>query len=222
MVLTSKQNTEKQDGQAVVKLREYVTYLFNLCFLKSGGTITGKTRLARNAISWDDLRTPAGGLRLPATNPPQEVAYQGSIVLAFEDEAVNEDIIYFMVQLPHNWKEGTNIHPHVHWTPEDNAGGNVRWTFTYSWANVDGTFPAQTSDTITAAAGTTADKHLKSEFTTIVGTGKTISSMLICSLKRNSSDAGDTYTGKDARLLEFDFHYEIDSFGSFSELVKET
>jgi len=54
-------------------------------------------------------------------------------------------------------------------------------------------------------------------FSAISGTGKTISSMLICRLFRDVSE--DDYNN-DAAFLEFDIHYEINSVGSKTETVK--
>jgi hypothetical protein len=96
----------------------------------------------------------------------------------------------------------------------------VRWELTYTWANIDGTFSAATPVYLDAAAGTTTDKHLMSSFAAVSGAGKTISSMLLCSLKRNSSNALDTYNGKSAYFIEIDFHYQIDTIGSATETVK--
>jgi hypothetical protein len=63
-------------------------------------------------------------------------------------------------------------------------------------------------------------KHHKAvNATGIDGTGKTLSSMIICRLYRDVSDANDTYAS-DAFLLEIDFHYEIDTVGSRTELTK--
>ena len=175
------------------------------------------------AIVWDDLRVPVSSVRVTGpggTFPPAETAYKGGFVLAFEDAAINEESISFTAQLPHSYKEGTDIDVHIHWVPEDNSAGNVAWTFTHSWANINAAFPGETSVDVTTAAGEVTDKHQLDDIATLDGTGKTISSMLICSLKRNSSDASDTYNGLDAYLLEVDFHFQIDTVGSRTEMAK--
>ena len=43
--------------------------------------------------------------------------------------------------------------------------------------------------------------------------------MLLIKLSRIGGDASDTY-GADARLLEFDIHYQINTLGSELEFVK--
>lgn len=167
--------------------------------------------------AWDDLRVSVNSVKLAGVRDPEWVSYRDGLVLSFGDEAVNEEIVFFTVQLPHAWKEGTDIEAHVHWVPEDNATGNVRWLLTYSWANIGGAFGASAPLPVNGAAPGVANVHALAELGTIAGAGKTLSSMLVCSLKRESGNAGDTFTGKNAYLLEIDFHYQVDKFGSDNE-----
>lgn len=169
------------------------------------------------ATVFDDIRTPLTAIRITGpggTTPPDEVLYKGSVVLAFGGAGTDDEKAFFVIQIPHWYKEGSDIVPHIHWTPEDNTAGNVRWVLTYSWANIDAAFPAETFDPIEIAADETTDKHQRDDFTAISGTGKTISSMLLCSIQREDSDANDTFNNKDAYLLEIDFHAEKDTVGS--------
>lgn len=137
---------------------------------------------------WNDLRVAANDLRVPGARPPTWTDYKGGQVLAFADQAVeeNEEIVYFVAQIPHSYQEGTNIYPHVHWVAEDNTGGNVRWRLTYSWANRYAVLPAENTVYVNATASTTTDVHNFASFGPLAGSGKTISSMLICSLSPNS------------------------------------
>jgi hypothetical protein len=62
--------------------------------------------------------------------------------------------------------------------------------------------------------------HLITPFDEIDMAGKRISCMAICKLSRIGDDAtNDTYAGL-AQLLEFDIHYQLDSFGSNAEYIK--
>ncbi|MFC1878993.1 hypothetical protein ACFLZW_03685 [Chloroflexota bacterium] len=72
---------------------------------------------------------------------------------------------------------------------------------------------------MTDAADGTAYKHQIASFAAISGTGKTLSSVLLCRIYRKAGDGSDNYDA-DAALLEFDIHYEVDAFGSDSEFVK--
>lgn len=127
--------------------------------------------------------------------------------------------VHFTIQLSHAYKVGTNLGLHVHWAPSTAAAGNVKWFIEYAWANIDAAFGAPSSDsTITAAAGV-AWQHQVSAFTSIVGTGKGISSVLVGRLYRSSADGDDSY-GASAALLGIDAHILMDSIGSRQEYIK--
>lgn len=66
-------------------------------------------------------------------------------------------------------------------------------------------------------------KHYLTDLGTLTGTGKTMSSMLLCRLFRDATGAlkTDDY-GNTTFGLEIDFHIEIDSFGSIAEYTKYT
>jgi len=186
---------------------------------------------------WDDLRTPATIGKKGVDNPPTFAQFKddgdssvGVFTYSFADEAVagNEEQLYFAVQLPHTYKEGTDIKAHVHWTPAVSGGANefVKWGLEYTWADMDGTFSNTTiitSDASSAATATksgdvtlTAGKHYFTDIGTISGTGKIVSSMLICRLFRNSSHDDDDLA-QAAFLFEMDFHFEIDLAGGSRE-----
>ena len=169
-----------------------------------------------NDNNWDDLRFPASSIRLPGANAPTVTAYKGGQVLAFVDNADN--FVYFMAQLPHTWEEGTDIDIHLHWTPQVAGGGvgaeNVKWDLTHSWANEQGIFPVETAITVTRdVQDDLIDTHLVTSFATISGTGKTFSSMLILSLKRDTGVANNY--GSDAFLVEIDIHYKRNRLGTY-------
>jgi hypothetical protein len=67
--------------------------------------------------------------------------------------------------------------------------------------------------------GNTANQHALTELGVIAATGKQVSDILICQLSRVHDNGADDY-GADARLLEFDIHYQVDSRGSPSEFSK--
>jgi hypothetical protein len=149
----------------------------------------------------------------------------GTVRAVLFESGANESV-YFTVQMPHGWKEGTTIYPHLHWSPQSTLTGTVNWGFEYSWANYDATtpqsFPATTTTLTTTATISTnsSDKHLITAFSSITDASKKISSILICRLYRVSNGGGaDSFPGSVA-LLSFDFHYESDGFGSDLPFVK--
>ena len=196
----------------------------------------GSVTLEGTATAFNDITVPLFNSRLGNTNQAiwAQVKTNGSgsrgvYTFTFEDQnsSSNEEEVFFTVQLPHNWKEGTAIYPHLHWSPQAASAGSVVWGLEYSWANYDATtplsFPNTTIINSTSAAIVSGDvdKHLITAFSSITPSASQdkISSILICRLYRKSADAADTYTGN-AAVLSFDFHYEIDAVGSHSQYVK--
>lgn len=176
-------------------------------------------------VRWDDLR-----ITLDRGRDATAISYfsgsSGPEIWYFRNNSQLE-AMSFTVQLPHTWKEGSAIYPHLHWSPKASKSGNVEWKLEYTWQNYDPStpqvFPAITTNTVVSTGPFTANSHmitsLSSNNSGIDGTGKKISSILICRLTRNSSNAADTYAD-DAGLLFLDFHIMVDAFGSKAEYVK--
>ena len=183
------------------------------------------------ATYWDDIRVAGDTMEGGTIGGPDYEQFvhdggssQGVYTYMFDPDTPEE--VFFSVQMPHGWKEGTTIYPHLHWAPTTASGGNVRWWFEYSWSNVGDTFPTTTIIKVTAAAEGER-KHSIVTFTDDVhddggidATGKTLSSMILCRLVRQADSVMlDTYPA-DAAILEFDFHYEVDAPGSIREYQK--
>jgi len=181
------------------------------------------------ATRYDDLKVPVSSTTKGETKIPgwgilrdNGSSSQGVFIQWFD--AGNEEELYFTAQMPHQWKEGTEIYPHVHWTAATNVGTNkVVWGLEYTWANVGVVLGNTTiitgSDPIATYAPVDAYEHAITSLGTITGTGKTLSSMLICRIFRKAADGTDNYAA-DAGLLEIDFHFQIDSDGSRQEYIK--
>jgi len=176
----------------------------------------GKLGLTGNATAWEDLRFPATQLRQGALSKPD---FDYTNVGLLFDPATTETI-YAIAQMPHTWKLGSTIKPHIHWSPTSTDTGNVYWRLEYKWTNINATESGTwTTLNIQDAADGTVGKHQIIGLGDMDGTGKTLSSAITMKLSRIGGDTLDTYTD-DARLLEFDIHYEIDAFGSDEEYVK--
>ena len=182
--------------------------------IAANGTIT----LHGAATVWEDLRVPVNATKKGESKPPTEGAFLTTFIIEwFSASAENE--LFFTVQLPHNYKEGTDLKPHVHWTPSNTDTGTVVWLLDYSWANIDGTFPGSAQIPLSDVGSGTVGDHQLTASGTLTGTSKTISSMVVCRISRDGGAGTDDFTGT-AGLLEIDFHYEIDSLGSNLELTK--
>ncbi len=193
--------------------------------ISSSGFLT----LTGSATVYEDIRVPVtsttrGGSKVPGFDLFKDNGSGSQGVFTYWFDSGSEEELYFTVQLPHDYKEGSDIFPHVHWTPkaDGSAGTKVSWGLEYNWANREAVF----GNTSIVYANTSSpnetpvkDKQYLTSFSTISGTGKTISSMLMCRIFRNASGAGsstDDYAS-DAGLLEIDFHYEKDKLGSDDE-----
>lgn len=184
----------------------------------------GTMKFNGDAVVWDDIRINAGSFERPGVSDPTYVAYApggGGLTIYLPEFAIN-DFVSFLIQLPHSYKNGEDIYIHVHWTPGDRgneeAGNTVGWKVDYAWANDGEAFGAmQTLDLSDTCTGT---DHLHEKTTDVVisGTGKEISSMLICNLRRSDTGADDTWAGAISGqlplALEVDIHFPMDTVGS--------
>jgi len=199
----------------------------NYLQLKRSGRIEGYDDTTQYHVSWDDLKAPATALNPPgqASDPDRE-ADTGLLLF----DAGGTELIYTLMQMPHAWKEGSDISPHVHWTKTTSAAGDVAWRLRYQILPIGAVGPDSWSDggTVTSPVTGTPDndtawEHLLTSFADIDMTDGTsnysLSTCILFEIARIGGDASDTY-GADARLLEFDVHYQIDSLGSEEEFVK--
>lgn len=189
---------------------------------------------------WEDLRVPLTASRPGPLNPPTLAKFldngAGSVGIytcsfSYEALANKEEQLWFNAQLPHKYKQGTDIEVHIHWSPAVTGGLNelVKWGLEYGWKNIDGIFETSTiifSDASSASTATRsgdstliAKKHYVSDIDTIAGSSKQISSLIGCRIFRNSSDPDDTLA-QSVFGLEVDFHFQIDTVGSRQEYIK--
>jgi hypothetical protein len=164
---------------------------------------------------WDDMRSPATAVNPPggASDPSRD---QTTGLLDF---ASNQDnVVMILQQIPHAWKEGSELSPHLHWCKTTSASGTVAWKLEVKHWPIGGVLDGSWTDLgtyTTTATGTpdnnTANEHLITGFDEIDMEGYKISHCLLYRLTRDVSE--DTY-GASARVIEFDTHYQTESFGS--------
>jgi len=185
---------------------------------------TEKVRTSGDGLAWEDLRVPlestkAGGAKAPGFAKIIDNGAGSQGVYSFHFDKNTEEELFFSIQMPHSWIQGTDIHPHIHWMPEDTDTGSVVWGLEYTWVNFGDVMGNTTILEVTDPADGTALKHQIAEWSIISGAGKTFSSMLMCRIFRVAGDAADTYDS-DCIALEFDVHYQINSLGSEEEYTK--
>lgn len=194
----------------------------NYAYIESDGTF----RLTGSATAWEDLRIDGLSARVGVTAPTDEVGWRGdNNFLARNFVHTQADEIQFQVQMPHAWLLGSDISPHVHlspWITGTQAVQAVQFIFEYYWANIGETFPVS-GTSITLSYTWTGSKqwdhilcdHISSD---IVGTGKSLSSIMKCRLYRDNTVANNL-AGK-VTFLYTDLHYQVDGLGSNLEYIK--
>jgi hypothetical protein len=182
-----------------------------------------------SSVVWDDLRLVPSSFDYPGNNDPTIVDYQpaGSGTTFKVWKFDKDDAGYASVQMPHSYKEGSDLHFHIHWT-SCNRGttegtAKVGWKVDYSIANVHGNFVAsQTVDLSDACSGVN-HRHEITNSVAVSGTGLSISHIILLKIYRSDTGADDTWAGTGSNapaLLEFDIHYQIDALGSKQEVSK--
>lgn len=167
---------------------------------------------------WDDLRFPATAINPPgAASDPGRDTTDGTLVF----NSSKTELVYAEAQMPHAWKDGSDVRPHVHWCKTTAASGNVGWELEYKHAPIGQVRDAAwTSLGIISTSAITdnglAEEHLITPFGAMTMTGYGDSHTMFFRLSRIGGDASDTY-GADAKLFEFDIHYQSDSRGSINE-----
>lgn len=141
--------------------------------------------------------------------------------------AANEEIqCYF--QLPHSYKQGTNLHLHLHVVPSANGATGasaVEFNLAWQWVNIGSAYSSAsntTANTTFTVGSADQGKHTLWEFTELSGTGKTLSSDVMVKIKRLTKTAdrvNDNYLNS-VWLRFVDIHFEKDTIGSRQELAK--
>jgi hypothetical protein len=193
----------------------------------------GTLRFDNDATVWNEMMVFPDATTKSGSNPPEwGTAFmkngggtsRGVYLWMFAPDQDEE--LHFTVQIPHDYKEGSDLFPHVHWTTVTGtpSGSNVVWGLEYTVVAAGGSFP----NTVTVSAnalipelGTPsgAGQHLISGFSSVSGAGLGISTILVCRLYRAAGDASDTFPN-DVGLLGFDIHYEQDTQGSRDQWTK--
>jgi len=164
-------------------------------------------------VQWDDLKFPATSGKQGALDKP-DFDYTNLGLLFPQNDTAEK--IYMIGQMPHAWKVGTNIKPHIHYAQDesDTPTFKLNYRITENGSAV-GSFTTITSTTaiFTYTSGTIIQIL---PFPAIdMSAVDSVSAVLELILWRDDNDV----TG-DVLFKEFDLHYQIDSNGSDNEYTK--
>jgi len=125
--------------------------------------------------------------------------------------------------IPHIWKPGTMMYPHVHFSVLSSGSGTVRWGIEYMWARTNSsnaffTYPA-TTETLyieQVIAANSQRVHFVSEAAQdngLDGTNMEVDGMILCRLFRDGSHSNDTFN-EDVFAITLDLHTETDRYST--------
>lgn len=188
-------------------------------FISSNGTMT----FNGTASTWDDILPTIANANTGGASPNMTLMGGSGVIRAQEFANISATEEFQAIwQLPHSWKEGSSVYPHLHiYIPDDGTGGDIVFEMIYTWQNInDGTMTETTvnSTIVTRAANAGIDGNHILQFGAISGTGMRISSLFAARFKRIQGGV-DTFNGT-TWLRSADIHVEKDTLGSDQEYIK--
>lgn len=165
------------------------------------------------ARAWIDFNFGAGALSRGASAPDLINLSATSIQTLGFDGVNTLEQVSTVLELNHNWAEGTIIKPHIHWYPTTSAAGSVKWQMEYVIVASDGVVPASTTISVIQSAGGVAWTERFASFPDIDASGYLIGSQMHIRIFRDPADGDDDY-GADAALATFGLHVLLDTLGS--------
>lgn len=164
---------------------------------------------------WKDIiMTPSSLAR--GTAAPELVTVVGGIkALGFDGFGTLEEA-FGSFEIPHDYVEGSDLYPHIHFHTVDNDPGNVNWKFEYTIAYKDEEFSTSAILQLVKPAST---KHEIFDIGPIPGDGIKIGTVCHFRIFRDPLDELDTY-GPDAILSSIGVHYQADGDGSREAIRK--
>ena len=183
----------------------------------SGGTLT----LVGAATVFDDIQSPSIDLLQTGSGVSKNLTEN---TVQFTQTSNLSDYMLTSVQLPHSWKIGSTVYPHLHWEQTTSSIPNLliqyRWQHqglakTTAWTN----YPIK----VNAFTYTTGTLNQITHDTGLVPpTGATLSDIIEFRILRDTTNASGQFTGSDPvgatiSVTSFDCHIEKSSLGSDNE-----
>lgn len=176
---------------------------------------------------WDDVCGPLLTVRSSApynapvfTRIPLTTGEIWQYAFQRQTTAANEQEAMFSIQLPHSYKRGTAVYPHLHFIPSTTNGGDIVWGLEFVSGPLVGAYPtASTTYYMTNSA------TLRTNMTMVIqgwqaipgGVMKESSCIFGRIFRYSRTGGGDTYP--DAVFgISFDLHFQRDTLGSTDEI----
>lgn len=184
----------------------------------------GTLYMTGSACVWDDLLPTLYAANTGGAAPNITLVGTSLILKAqeFANSSASEEYLPIW-QFPHAWRVGSDVNAHIHlYIPDDVVGGNIVFTMTYTWNNMETVTP-DTEHVVTGLINRPPNAGInpnaRMSFTpNLSGAGKEISSIIVSKIARVQGGA-DTFGGT-CWLLSSDIHIQKDSLGSREVAVK--
>lgn len=204
-------------------MKNYLVFLILAPFLLLAAAVQEWTHYEY----YEDLRAPASTITIGTFGLGNSCDRGTDGTLLF---ATNEDQeAYVVMQLPHSYKFGSVIEPHVHWAKSTSAAGDVCWAVDWECKDIGETFsnsPATVDMEYVVDDDDTAYRHAYADAGADAFDPGCSGVSCICKFRiwrdvdgGSCAALGDDYAA-DAILYEFDIHYLSDTMGSRLELSK--
>jgi hypothetical protein len=208
-----------KSAQNISGLKTFLNALYSIGVSKFGEAVDnfsefesdGTLKFNGNATVWNDIILQVSNLR-PGNTPPSFSVFTGGIY-GLRFDAGSADEVHGAFEIPHDYKEGSNMVVHCHWSPTTTNTGNIVFGFEYSWGTDNAVFSAAATPTSTpAAAPGVVNKLTRTNIVALVGTNFKIGDIIAFRFFRQNGGT-DTFTGN-AFVHSIGIHYEADTVGS--------
>ncbi len=152
-----------------------------------------------------------------SSDPTLETIGSGTSAVKLYKFATGNEL-FFSIETPHSYKEGSDIECHLHYMGSGSTGGTVVWQLDLQARAMTGVWTFSGTGELTFTGSGTLNTGGKAQylsFGSITGTSLGIDSHIAGKLSRQG---GTTTTAVYAMTLGF--HYQMDSFGSLNQTSK--
>lgn len=182
----------------------------NYSEFEDDGTLT----MSGSASVWKDENLGGINLTKATANQPTNIKIDNTNILTYAfDGGGSIEEAHGSFELQHDYKEGTDLWPHLHYYTTSIATGNVKWFLDY-WISIpDTTIVSGTTSVVTPTNGIAWHQFLVDFDDLIDGTNLLIASQIHFRIYRDSGDVEDTYVDQVA-VGTVGIHYKVDTVGS--------
>jgi len=173
-------------------------------------TFTGSWRY--NINGWDDITSDLSAGKAVGANAPTWAVFRNGIsAYKFHQTTMNELWVTFHIK--HDYAEGSDVYPHIHWSPNTTSTGVVRWGMEYTVAkgHDQEAFPATTTIYLESTISSNKQyQHIVTEATDAQAFDAfQADTLILMRIFRDAGNAADTFPDPVFGLTA-DIHFQAD------------